>query len=169
MSLEDWESGGELQITSSSDPKVNRLLKAIANAQSLSIRYSKPGGVDNRSIKPLRVFKKRGESEPYLDAFCLKRNAKRTFMIRRITFLDDPSSGPNNSVADRTRSGSVLCSVAYVDLEGDNGPQAGVEVTCNRCKHTAESFGEGSESIRRCLALLREDCPRNEKNWYVEE
>lgn len=168
MSLEDWESGGELQITISTDPKVNRLLKAISSGQSLSIRYSKPGGVDVRSIKPLRVFKKRGESEPYVDAFCLKRNARRTFMVRRITFLDSPAA-TSGGVADRTRSGSVLCSVAYVDLEGDNGPQAGVEVTCNRCKHTAESFGEGPESIRRCLALLRDDCPRNEKNWYVEE
>ena len=43
----------------------------------------------------------------------------------------------------------------------------GIEATCTKCGHTTESYGQESVSIRRCLVLLREECPRNEKNYYV--
>jgi hypothetical protein len=54
-------------------------------------------------------------------------------------------------------------------LEGDYGPQDGVVATCTRCDHQTESFGTGDASIRRCLVLLREECPRGERNYYVDE
>ena len=44
----------------------------------------------------------------------------------------------------------------------------GVEATCCRCGHTTESFGNGENARRRCLALLREECPNCENNFYVE-
>ena len=55
----------------------------------------------------------------------------------------------------------------YVDLDGDYGTVAGVEVTCDRCGHCEESYGTDEPSLQRCAALLRENCPRGENNFYV--
>ena len=64
----------------------------------------------------------------------------------------------------------VPCAVSYDELENENGyPVDGVVVTCSRCGHHTESFGTGGASVRRCLALLREECPRGEGNFYVAE
>jgi hypothetical protein len=54
-----------------------------------------------------------------------------------------------------------------VDLDGDYGTVEGVEVTCDRCGHCEESFGTDEASLRRCAALLRENCPQGESNFYV--
>lgn len=65
---------------------------------------------------------------------------------------------------------NVRCDVQEVELEGDSGRERpGVRVTCERCEHTVESFGVESGSLRRCAALLREQCPRRERNFYVVE
>lgn len=61
----------------------------------------------------------------------------------------------------------VECTVEYVDLEGDYEDVEGVRVTCTKCGHTTESFGTSSRSIRRCLALMNEECSCNEDNFYV--
>lgn len=54
--------------------------------------------------------------------------------------------------------------------EGDDGRDVpGVIVTCSRCYHEAESFGASPRSVRRCLAPLREECPRGEENYYVAD
>jgi hypothetical protein len=66
-------------------------------------------------------------------------------------------------------SDRVEASITVEDLEGDHGPVEGVVATCNRCDHQTESFGTGDASIRRCLVLLREECPRGERNYYVDE
>jgi hypothetical protein len=64
----------------------------------------------------------------------------------------------------------VPATIDEVQLEGDNGRMIeGVEATCTRCGHTTESFGTSDASIRRCLILLREECPKEERNFYVEE
>ncbi len=57
-----------------------------------------------------------------------------------------------------------------VDLDNDDGYELlpGVMATCGRCGHTTESYGTGDASKRRCLALLREECPQGEINYYVE-
>lgn len=52
------------------------------------------------------------------------------------------------------------------DLEGDYGSVEGVTAVCSRCGHTTESFGRGESSELRCAALMREECPRGEKNFY---
>ena len=57
--------------------------------------------------------------------------------------------------------------VAYVELEGDYATVPGVCVTCERCDHSAEAFGQSSASVRRANLKLREDCPRNERNFYI--
>jgi hypothetical protein len=63
----------------------------------------------------------------------------------------------------------VPATIEEVQLEGDYGMVDGVEATCTRCGHTTESFGTSDASIRRCLVLLREECPKEERNFYVEE
>jgi len=65
----------------------------------------------------------------------------------------------------------VQCSVEETDLIGDKGKVIpGVVVTCGQCGHQTESFGQQEKSIKRCLVLLREECPENsEENFYVAD
>ena len=39
-------------------------------------------------------------------------------------------------------------------------------VRCTECGHAQESSGSGDGSIRRCLAMLKQSCPRGERNFY---
>lgn len=61
----------------------------------------------------------------------------------------------------------VSTTTSYVELEGDYRPVDGVEVTCDRCGHSEESFGTDEPSLMRCAYLLRENCPMHENNYYV--
>lgn len=65
----------------------------------------------------------------------------------------------------------VKCSVEEEDIEreGGNGTTPGVVAVCTRCDHRTESFGTGEASIKRCLVLMREECPNDEENFYVNE
>ncbi len=64
----------------------------------------------------------------------------------------------------------IPCEVSQVDLENDNGITVeGVCATCSKCGHETESFGTSDASIKRCLALLREECPEDERNFYVDD
>jgi hypothetical protein len=64
----------------------------------------------------------------------------------------------------------VSCSIDSIELENDDGYEIeSVQATCSRCGHATESFGAGSVSVRRCLALMREECPEGETNFYVAE
>lgn len=64
----------------------------------------------------------------------------------------------------------IECEVEAVDIESEDTGRliAGVEATCTDCGHITRSFGEGDSSIRRCLALMREECPKGERNFYVD-
>jgi len=44
-----------------------------------------------------------------------------------------------------------------------------VRATCSKCGHETMSFGDSEASVARCLAIMREECPRSEKNYYVED
>lgn len=64
----------------------------------------------------------------------------------------------------------VTCGVEEVMLPTEKGFEVdGVRVVCERCDHEEESFGTHEASIRRCLALMRENCPEGEENFYVAE
>lgn len=64
----------------------------------------------------------------------------------------------------------VEAEIEQVEIEDENGRmQDGVCATCSLCGHAAESFGTSEASVKRCLVLLREECPRDEKNFYVGE
>ena len=60
----------------------------------------------------------------------------------------------------------VSATVSYVDLDGYDGVVEGVELTCERCGHSEESYGAGETSVNHCAVLLRENCPRKENNYY---
>lgn len=63
----------------------------------------------------------------------------------------------------------VEAEVEEIDLENEEGRTvSGVQATCSECGHVTESFGTGDSSRRRCLVLLREECPLNQRNFYVE-
>ncbi len=63
----------------------------------------------------------------------------------------------------------VPAEVSAADIENDSGGfQPGVVADCTRCGHQTTSFGESAASVRRCLALLREECPEGEENYYVD-
>jgi hypothetical protein len=47
------------------------------------------------------------------------------------------------------------------------GPRPGVEACCTRCGHITRSYGTTDRSVRRCLALMGEECPEDEGNFYV--
>lgn len=65
---------------------------------------------------------------------------------------------------------TVTCKIEECRIDDKDGiPRCGVRVTCNKCGHSTESFGQSDRSIKRCLALLCEECPEDEENWYEEE
>ena len=43
----------------------------------------------------------------------------------------------------------------------------GITVSCDRCDHSVEVFGTSDASEKRGCVMLREDCPRDEKNFYM--
>ena len=70
------------------------------------------------------------------------------------------------------RTVSVAIQTTAIEETNDLGEvthAAGVRATCNECGHETTSFGTGGDSRTRCLALLREECPMGESNWYVDE
>ena len=63
----------------------------------------------------------------------------------------------------------IKCDIYEVEIENDRGKLIpGVRAECEECEHAAESFGQGEGSRKRCLVMLREECPREETNFYVE-
>ncbi|MGP0088652.1 MAG: hypothetical protein ACLPKB_01625 [Xanthobacteraceae bacterium] len=61
----------------------------------------------------------------------------------------------------------VLVEVEEIELKGDLGAIPSVEVTCTRCGHKTQVYGRGEASVRRGCVMLREQCPRGEKNLYL--
>lgn len=61
----------------------------------------------------------------------------------------------------------VACEIEEVELEGDYSPVPGVCVTCGKCGHQVEVFGDSDASVRRGTVMLREECPRGESNFYA--
>jgi len=61
----------------------------------------------------------------------------------------------------------VECSIVEDEVENEGGHYVpGVIATCEKCGHKVESFGTSERSIRRCLAVMSEECPEDEKNYY---
>jgi hypothetical protein len=63
----------------------------------------------------------------------------------------------------------VEVTIEEVTLKNDSGRALpGVRAECVRCGYVVESFGTGDGSRRRCLAVMRDDCPELEVNYYEE-
>jgi len=63
----------------------------------------------------------------------------------------------------------IECEIEEIEIENDHEIDVpGVRATCGECGHETESYGTGDASRKRCLVLLREECPEDGKNFYVE-
>jgi len=64
----------------------------------------------------------------------------------------------------------VKCIIDYSTTENNNGYETDcMFVECKKCAYETMSYGHSEESIKRCLALMNEECPENESNFYVED
>lgn len=64
----------------------------------------------------------------------------------------------------------VTCSITFTELENEDGRELeGVCAQCDRCGYETESFGTSEASVKRCLVLMREECPQGETNYYIEQ
>ena len=64
----------------------------------------------------------------------------------------------------------VAVEIEEVVLQSEEGHDIdGIVARCSRCGHETESFGTSDKSIKRCLVLLREECPKDENNFYESE
>jgi hypothetical protein len=90
-------------------------------------------------------------------------NYKFRFFFKILVRVSGAGSHVKQGIAMR-----VLCDVQQTELDGDYGSVDGISATCSRCGHETQSFGTGEASIKRCLVLMREECPEGEKNFYVE-
>jgi len=64
----------------------------------------------------------------------------------------------------------IPCEIIFDDGETDDGRV--VECTyavCSRCKLETMAYGTGAGSVSCALAMLRDECPRKEKNFYMDE
>ena len=47
----------------------------------------------------------------------------------------------------------------YTEIENDDGRKVkGVVVSCEECGAKVESYGQEDKSVRRCLAMMRDEC-----------
>lgn len=61
----------------------------------------------------------------------------------------------------------VLCELQHIMLTNDKGLQIdSVRVSCSRCGYETETYGRGENSIMRCVAMLHDECPEEEDNFY---
>src|SRR5262249_11763612 len=66
------------------------------------------------------------------------------------------------------KKNTVACEVDYREAENEEGyEQDQVAVTCSECGHCEVSWGHGEKSVRRCLALMGENCPEDAGNFYI--
>lgn len=55
-------------------------------------------------------------------------------------------------------------------LQGDYKEISGIIATCSHCGHTVEVFGTSDASYKRAAVTMREECPKEMRNFYeVEE
>jgi hypothetical protein len=60
------------------------------------------------------------------------------------------------------------CTAERVNLPGPAGETIpSTRITCQRCQHVVECFGQRGRSVRRGLTKLQDECPRKEKNQYT--
>ncbi len=64
----------------------------------------------------------------------------------------------------------IKCEIIYDSETNDYGTDSPcVRAICSKCGHETMSFGDSEASALRCLALMREECPEGENNFYAED
>ena len=59
------------------------------------------------------------------------------------------------------RQPQVEATIESGECENEDGYEIDcVSATCTKCGHEAEAYGDGDASIRYCLVLLSQECPR---------
>ena len=62
----------------------------------------------------------------------------------------------------------VTCDIEFIFLTNENGIDIdSVEATCSECDHATQAYGQQAVSVRRCLVLMREECPMGRRNFYT--
>lgn len=91
-------------------------------------------------------------------------------VVRKVSDrLEHDAVLPENESPCKVQNMRVEVEIDLVTLENDSGREIeSVCATCLRCDHTTESFGTSERSRRRCLVLLKEECPLNEDNYYID-
>lgn len=54
-----------------------------------------------------------------------------------------------------------------VEIDGDYVSVEGIRLTCERCGHEVEVYGTEERSLLRAAVMLKEECPKGERNYYV--
>ena len=64
----------------------------------------------------------------------------------------------------------VKCSIEHSSDINDDGIEVPcIIATCQKCGHETQSFGDSEASIKKCLVLMRDECPKGESNFYVDD
>lgn len=61
----------------------------------------------------------------------------------------------------------IDCTITTGTQPNDSGKE--IESTfakCSKCGHETSSFGTSDGSLKRCLVLMRSECPRGQRNFY---
>lgn len=63
---------------------------------------------------------------------------------------------------------TVYCDITYGTTENDDGEEVDCTyANCQECDATIMSYGMSNRSVRRCLVVMREECPNGEENYYM--
>ncbi len=63
----------------------------------------------------------------------------------------------------------INCQIEETEIENDEGIEVdSIIATCSACGHQTESYGTSRASIKRCLVLMREECPHHKHAYYIE-
>jgi len=61
----------------------------------------------------------------------------------------------------------IYCEINFDSIAGAFSIGEGVRAVCARCGHETESYGVEEGSVKRCMAVMREECPKKESNFYT--
>ena len=83
----------------------------------------------------------------------------------------DSAEAPHPCKEASEHNNEVSCKVERYTYVTKRGLQASaVKVTCSLCGYSVNSSGDGKNSVNRCFALLRENCPKKQPaNFYIPD
>lgn len=64
----------------------------------------------------------------------------------------------------------IPCEVATTTVENEQGREVeAISATCLECDHETVAYGTSEKSVTCALAKMRDECPRGQRNFYVNE